>query len=555
MARSVVRSASMIARRALILVAPLLGVGACTAILGDFSTGPLMTSDDGGDAMNGQPEAAPDVTADVAVNDGQVAEGAMADVPADQGMVDQGQPDQGLADRGAPDAPSEGPTTAPPDAADADAGLPLYPLTCVTPAASTGARVQITSGFGINPDAIRIANVPNRMVRVVVVDYPPQDGGFFNPAVLRAYTLDPTSAATTTVTSMFPTGAGQVYDLERYGGATPGFVALFNTFDPTLMTNVLSVARLPDDSNVWIGPKSFGQLPNNLKNAQAVLTAIDGSQDDYYVVMSTISGSSQIVSAGRLNSANGKLPAVTTYTAMGGQDAFQLVNPGIANAAAQPYVLLQPNGQNGPPPLGAPAALLIPGAASPSVPIAPPANLNYLPYGLASATDPTMANVFVLVADLNQIQGNYRVGQVPVNSLPKLDPMSLAGTFVTAPDGGTAHIKDLLINNTNVHWENAMQADQLLALSPPVDLNMGYPGVNFAWWDSATGTLRTYAAGDGALVSDVANVHRADATFLSLSGSFGTLEMAYESASKATSMNNYPPPASDIWLSKINCSR
>jgi hypothetical protein len=557
----------MIARRALILIAPLVAVGACTSILGDFTTGPVVESGDGGDATMGtMPEAAPDVGMDRIAAEAQGPDGAGADRLADQGAGDQALADQGLSDQAAPDT-SDGPAATPPDGAG-EAGVTLRRLRCLASSATSGQRTPLTTGFPVhpsNPGIIRIGNLANRQVRVALVDTPPPEGGMFNPSVLQAYTFDPNNSSSAVAQASFATNSGQILDLERYGGAVPGFVALFVSYDQTQMTSVLSVARLPDDSNAWIGPKSFGPVPNNLNNSQAVLTAIDGSQDSYYVVMSYITGGSQIVSAGPLNAANPKLPPITTYTAMNGQDAFQLVNPGIALAGAgdagttyQPYVIMQPNGQNGPPPLGSAAALLVPGAATLSVAITPPSTLNYFPAGLVSAAaDSTKANIFMLVADLTQLQGNYRVGQVAASSLPSLDPMSLPITSVTAADGGTASIRDLLINNTMVHWETPpMAGEQLLALSPPVDLNMGFPGISFGWWDAPTGQLRTYAAGDGALLSDVANIVRADATFVSLVGSIGQLYVAYEvSSTPSTGMNGgNNAPACDIWLARVNCT-
>ena len=90
----------MIARRALILVAPLVGVGACTTLLGDFSPGPMMTTGDGGDASGGgSPEAAPDGSLDGVASEGQVPEGATPDVTADQATMDQTLADQATAEQ------------------------------------------------------------------------------------------------------------------------------------------------------------------------------------------------------------------------------------------------------------------------------------------------------------------------------------------------------------------------------------------------------------------------------------------------------------------------
>ncbi len=112
----------------------------------------------------------------------------------------------------------------------------------------------------------------------------------------------------------------------------------------------------------------------------------------------------------------------------------------------------------------------------------------------------------------------------------------------------------MLINNPTIHWETASGTEQLIALAPPTDLAQGYPGVNFAWWDAQTGTLRALATGDSAMLADVPNVHRADATFVSLVGSIVQLFVAYESTQAGPSMNNYPPPPSDIWVGRLTCT-
>jgi hypothetical protein len=145
------------------------------------------------------------------------------------------------------------------------------------------------------------------------------------------------------------------------------------------------------------------------------------------------------------------------------------------------------------------------------------------------------------------------VGQVSASSLSSLDLMTLPDTTAAAPDGGAASFKDLLINNTNAHWETASNAEQLLVAAPPFNLNGNYPGLNLAWWDGATGVNRAFATGDGALLVDVPSVHRADATFASLVGSIAQLWVAYEN-SKPGGMNNIPPPAGDVWLARVNCT-
>jgi hypothetical protein len=508
-----------------VLALPLAGAVACTAILGDFN---VSSSGGGGDDGGGLGDAP------VAIAEGG-EEGATDSPSGDAAGNAVSQDDSGNSSLG-----------------DASDGSTLRKLRCASPTTG-GSRVQVTTGNSVNADFIRVASIGQNQVRIVAVDYPNQEAGGNNPAWLRTYTLSSSGGGNVGIASL-PTNSGQVFALERYSGTPSGFVALYGVPDPITMSNNLVVARLPDDSNTWVGPQVLAAIPSNLQNAQVALSVINAAQDDYYVALSTISGSMQNVYAGEVNPGLGTLAVAASYPTMSnGGSAYQLTAPGIAMSGAQAYILLSPNGQNGPPALGAPAAMLIPGAAKPTVLITPPSNLNYFPFGLTSATAPEFANVLFLVADLTQLRGTYRAGQVATNTLASLDPMSLPSTIPTTATGG-ATIKDLIINSPTIHWETASGAEQLLVLAPPADLAMGYPGVNFAWWDAQTGTLRALATGDGAMLADVPNVHRADATFASLVGSIVQLWVAYESTQVSASMNNSPPPPSDIWLGRLTCT-
>jgi hypothetical protein len=468
---------------------------------------------------------------------------------------------------GRADAPTaDAPTVDAPIASDGstidgsvDSGPTLYKLKCAAPTGG-GSRTQVTMGGSVNGDTIRVANLSQNQVRIVVADYEPSEGGGnFSPAWLRGYTLNMGGNSPTTTASL-ATNSGQIFDIDRYngvGGAPGGFVALFGAIDMTTQMNALMVARLPDDASAWVGPVTLAALPNDMNNTQAVLSVIDAAKDDYYVAYSTVSGPTQTIFGAELTpSETATLPALTTYaTPSSGSDAYGFAYPGIAFNGAQPYIILSPNGSGGPPPLGTPAAILIPGASPPTTLITPPANLNYFATGLTNATTPGLANVFFLVADLTQIQGNYRVGQVAMNALDALNPMSLPETIPVTADGGQASLEDLVINNQTTHWENASGADQLVVVAPPATLTGTEPGVNFGWWDGASGTLRASSTGDGALLSDVPNVHRGDATFISLVGSIAQFWMVYESVvGLPSSMNNFPPPPCDIWVARVTCS-
>jgi len=543
-------------------VVPLVGAVACTAILGDFASTSKssMGGDDGGSTLDAQfASEGSAVDGPSTATDGP-AQGFSNDATTDGPFVDAtGSGSPGDAKGAGPDAPStDAPSTPMPDGS-LESGPTLYRLHCAAPSGG-GSRTQVTMGASVNADTIRVANLGQNQVRIVTADYQPSEGGGnSNPAWLRAYTVN-AGGGSPTATASLATNSGQVFDIDRYSGiagAAGGFVALFGAYDSNSQMNSLMVARLPDDASTWVGPVTLAAIPNDLNDAQAVLTTINAARDDYYVAFSSVSGATQTISGAEVTpSETATLPVLAAYpTPASGSAAYGFAYPGIAFNGVQPYVILSPNGSGGPPPLGTAAAILIPGATPPTVLIAPPSNLNYFAYGLTNATAPGFANVFFLVADLTQIQGDYRVGRVAMNALGSLNPMSLPETIPLTADGGQASIKDLIINNQTAHWENASGADQLLVVAPPADLVGTDPGVNFGWWDAPSGMLRALSTGDAALLSDVPNVHRGDATFISLVGSIAQFWMVYESvATTASTMNNFPPPPGDIWVARVTCS-
>jgi hypothetical protein len=348
---TVVRFADMPARRLLALLPLSIGVVACTAILGDFAApAPGVTGGDGGADGSGLGDASGDVSA----ND----TGGSNDARAGDGPT-------------AVDSPADSAT---------ESGTPLRKLRCFDSLPS--ARIDLTMGSSLNPDAIRIASLPGGLVRVVLADYPLVDGSPSSTSVLRAYTYDPTNGI---ATAFLPTNTGQLFALDRYAAGPNGyggFVAIFPGYDPAKMQTVVLAARLPDSANAWVGPTPVAAIPNIAGNSEATLLTVDGAADDYYVAFSSVTGSTQTVLAGRANPSVPMLPIATTYAGLGpGQSAYRFVSPGIAMTPLQAYILLSPNGQNGPPPLGSPAAMLLPGAATPTVLYKPPSNLNYFPLG------------------------------------------------------------------------------------------------------------------------------------------------------------------------------
>jgi len=444
-------------------------------------------------------------------------------------------------DAGGSDAPSDAPT--------------LYALTC---SETTGSRVPLTTGNALNAYPLRLGALSGGNLRVVLADFPQAtDGGANTGMVLRGYTFDPHNITSSLATVNLPTTAYNVFSLIRYTGVTSGFAALFAAQDPNNSGNpALWVSKFPDDAPNWAPAQVLAPIPNsgNGNSEQGTFIAVDPATDKYFVAYSNTSGNTQSIYMGLLTPGSSfSAPPEQFQTQSANNPAFSFIEPGIAQGGTQPYVALLPNGNNGPPPLGAPVKILVPGGTD--ITITPPSNLNYFPSGFTSSVDPQQADVAFLVADLNSLTGSYRIGRVPYASLPTFDPQTLAATEPPGTDGGVSLTKLFVQSNTQ-HWESAGgQGEQYLMVAPTADpVNQTLlGGINFAWWDGATGILRAYQAGQGEnLLSDVPYVVSADVTFETLVGSIAQLSAAFlDDVGPAKGGN--APPAGDLYFTTIGC--
>ncbi len=437
--------------------------------------------------------------------------------------------------------------------ADVDAGPPLFKLRCSETASS---RIQITQGDSLHPDLIRVAVMPTTQIRVVLADYEPADSGGY-VATIQSYTVDIHNQNTITPAPLLTT-SNQVLAIERYDdGVKSGFAVLYPEVQTTLNTTYLMAARLPDDQAGWTTPVTLADLGGIFfNNIEGDFTVINAASDDYFVAFSNVdtTAHNQIISGAEVKAGNtSPLTTLASLSAPANRNIFDLVRPGVAWQSPVGYVLLNPSGNNGPPPIGTPTQLLR--SQGGNVTITPPSNLNYFPAGFVNAFDPLKVNTAWLLADLTNLNGSYGVGQLAFSTLGTVDPSKLPQTTTAAFDGGSIQLKDLFVGNSSgTHWERVNLIEQLILTGPTEDplTQTFYGGLNLGWWDGPTGSLRAYVAGDGRLFADVPFILNTDATITNLVGSIAQLEVAYESAQSKPTQNN-PPTPSDLWIAGIGC--
>jgi hypothetical protein len=421
-----------------------------------------------------------------------------------------------------------------------------------------GERHAITTNASLHGAGLHIAQLPNsQMMRVVLADFPATDGGNGPQGTLHAYTIDPHNTSNMQ-DAQLPTNSGEVVSMIRYPGQNgpAGFAALWVQYDMNLQTNFLYAARIPDDGSAWTTPKQLSKVGNNQNNTDATFIVLNPTNDDYFIAFSSLANNQQTIIAGHSAGSADQLNQIAQFNATSKGAAYNFVTPGIAMDGQTPYILLNQNTQ-GPPQPGLTELLL--GPQGQQITITPPSTLNYLPAGFTNSPDQTKANAIFLSADLSAEQGSYLVGRVPFTSLSTWDPGTLPSSTPPAPsqpDAGYSALSRLLFNS-QPHWEMAGGAEQLLFTSPTVDplLQKLYGGINFGWWDSATGAMRAYVAGSDHLFGDVPFIVGSDTTFISLAGSLAQIEVAYLSAPNAPSGGDFPPPAADLWLAQIGCQK
>mgnify|MGYP001556754429 CR=1 FL=1 len=443
----------------------------------------------------------------------------------------------------------------PSDASDAATDGPELPkLTC---AESGSTRKALTTGGAVHASDLRVASLPGNRVRIVVPDYAPT-GGNAVELIVHAYTVDGNNGSNpATDVSIKEPSAYRAYSIVRYGGPNPGFAVLLEHPDVN-NDRFLYVVRLGDNDAAWTEVQlAKSPSPGSGGSQNATFAVLDAQNDRYFVAYSNNVLNTQTVYAGPVNGPADALPPVKTFPTSGAnQDAYGFQEPCIAIQPGKlAYVLMNPNGASGPPPLGAPVQVLVPGGQS--FQLTPPGNLNYFPAAFSSAMATDKANLAMLVADLTTSTGGYYVGQLEYAALtPSYDPRSLPET-APAPDGGAVPLKALFVGSSIQHWEVAgTSGEQLLMVGPTTDplLQQTYPGINFAWWDGATGTSRVYDTGDANLLGDVNDIAAADATFVNLTGSLASVALAYiQDQQPPTGGGGINAGPGDVWLSGLGC--
>ncbi len=444
------------------------------------------------------------------------------------------------------------------DATDANDAATLFQLACTEGAQSN--RIQVTQMDSLNADLIRIAVMPTTQLRVALANYVQSDAGMNNYFLeLEAYTVDVHNQNQIAHASL-PTAGYQALAMERYGDNGGGFAVLYIQSIQDMdggVANTLWVAQIPDGDATWSTPVQVAQVgTTNNGSVEADFTVINSATNDYFIAYSLVDSMNQTIFGGEVVGMNSnpltKLQAFPVMSA--NQNVFDVVRPGVAYRANVGYVLLSPSGNNGPPPVGSPMALLqAPGGP---VTIMPAPTLNYFPVAFGNAVDPAKVNTAILIANLNTLTGQYGVGQVAASGLGSLDPTKLPATIPTAADGGLPSLKDLFVGggSPSAHWEIQNLVEQFLITQPTTDpLTQAFlGGVSFAWWDAPSGSLRAYAAGDGNVLGDIPFPNNADATITLLVGSIAQIEVAYEAAASMPTHGS-PPVASDLWLAPIAC--
>jgi len=440
-----------------------------------------------------------------------------------------------------------------PDANNGDApgdGPPVVGISCEE---TSTTRTPVTTGGALHTQQIRMAELAGNRIRIVAVDIQ-QAGNLGLSAVVQAYTVDGNHSVTTA--TPLQTNAGQVYSITRYA---TGFAALYEANDTNTNKPYLFAAHIEDASGAWSTPVELVESPNagGIGTHDATFVAIDGATDNYMVAYAFASGATEYVWLGPLSPGDqSKFAQAATFPSLNtDQSSYNFQPPAIAfQPGNPPMVMMAPNGDKGPPAQGTPVKIVMPNSTG--FDLTPPSDLNFFPYAFAPAVVPTKANLAMLVANLGTFKGGTHVGQVDYTALKgSFDPQTLTETALT--DGGQVQLKDLFIGNVNAHWEVAgTSGEQLVMISGPFDPLQGTTsnGLNFGWWDGASGTNRIYDTGDNALAPDVTNVAAADATFQTLVGSIAGFATAYVSdVSQPQQGGGGQPVAGDLYLTGIAC--
>jgi hypothetical protein len=231
-----------------------------------------------------------------------------------------------------------------------------------------------------------------------------------------------------------------------------------------------------------------------------------------------------------------------------GSTGFDL--SGLAATSSGVYLLVNPSGNNGPPPAGNVPTLYASNAslASPTLHAVPLVNASDFLQGLVLQGLPS-GNVGLGMIEANlsstTVQPVIYAGSVPGSSLSTLTPATdLHPTTFSS-------IQDLVIGNSRYHWESFA--------SPPSDNLVAagniYPtanGVNFEWWNGAGQVVAQKTSKNAFFYYDPSSsglsFYGADITFASPPlAALATLEMVYVEQNATTA------GMGDVWATTIDC--
>jgi hypothetical protein len=246
----------------------------------------------------------------------------------------------------------------------------------------------------------------------------------------------------------------------------------------------------------------------------------------------------------------GGMPVNWPLPALGDSGATGFDLSGAAVTGLNVYAMLNPSGNNGPPPAGSVPTLYSAGASltSPTMRTLPLSNPSDFMQGMVLQGLPS-GNIGLAFIEANlstaAVQGEVLTGVVPGSKLATLDPTTdLHATTIPS-------IQDIVVNNAHYHWESftSPQSDNLLVAG---NIYPSANGVNFEWWNGAGQVVAQKTNKNAFFYFDPASMglafYGADVTFTSPPlPAIAQLEMVYVQQSPTmTGM-------ADVWATQIDC--
>jgi hypothetical protein len=491
---------------------------ACTSLLGDFTNG-----GDGGSALHGE------------------GGGAGQDGPAggDGGVQPDGTmpPPNGDASSDAGGGPDS--------AGDAPA---LKPLSCVVQGGSTPAKLATVPVGSNGGQAVLLYNTgaANRAAFRAIVPVSTTNG----PQTLHVFSFGQGNGGGGGVVDI-PVPPGNVAAVARY---TSGLAVLFATSIPGVAGQVLAITTLDDSASAWSAPLTvvtsteFASCTNRLQGA-LVANNVPNSDYDLAWTYQGCGNTTTYFSAKHFVGTGGT--AVTwPLPPLGDSGATGFDLSGMAVTASNVYAIMNPSGNNGPPPAGNVPTLYwaSPSLASPTMHALPLLNPSdfmqaFVLQGLPSGN----VGLGLLEANLSStaVQGEYFAGSIPGSKLSTLTPATdLQTTNIPS-------IQDVVVNNPRYHWESftSPASDNLIVAG---QIYPSSNGVNFWWWNGAGQVVAQKTNKNAFFYFDPSSsglsFYGADVTFVSPPlAAIASLEMVYVEQSATTA------GMGDVWATTIAC--